>query len=448
MSALALILLDKGARILGSDRAYDQGLSLQKFKSLQEAGIELFPQDGSGFTEDVDALVVSSAVEESIPDVLAAKTRNIPIVKRAELLADVFNTFPDRISIAGTSGKSTVTGMIATILEKAGLDPTVMNGGVIRNLKSESNLGNMLSGKGGVFVTETDESDGSIALYKPSIAVLNNIALDHKDLKELKTLFGDFVARGEKAVILNFDDPDVSLLKNMASAPVMSYALENKDACLMTRNIKLNTDSVFFDLVETETGYSVPVSLNVPGEHNVSNALAAIAVSRVLEVPLGVAAASLQDFMGIGRRFETIGTKNGITVIDDFAHNPDKISATLKTLKDFEGRIIIVFQPHGFAPLKLMGKEMAETFATYLDENDFLLMPEAYYAGGTTDRSVSAKDVVAMVKEKGAQASWFEERAEIQAFLDGKLRPGDRVIVMGARDDTLSDFAKDILEQC
>lgn len=441
MSALAAIFLQKGARVLGSDRSYDQGHTPQKFEALKKLGIELVPQDGAGLTSDIDALIVSSAVEDSIPDVAAAKKQGIEIRKRADLLAEIFNESETGISIAGTSGKSTVTGMVATALTHAALDPTVMNGGVIKNFES-----NMRVGASGVFVTETDESDGSIALYNPAIAVLNNVALDHKTLEELDELFGNFIARARRGAVLNFDDPKVKELAGRASVPVFSYAIEDDTATLTARNIKFSPASVSFDVHDSESDQTHPVNLQQPGAHNVSNALAALSVCKSLDVKMEQAIAGLEKFTGIGRRMDVIGTQNDITVIDDFGHNPDKIAASLKTLKQFTGRLIIIFQPHGFGPLKLMGREIAESFGHHMGEYDVLLMTEPFYAGGTVDRSVGAKDIVALVVAQNREALCFETREEILPFVQANAKPGDRIVVMGARDDSLTDFAREILK--
>ncbi len=429
MSALALICAQQRHNVFGSDRSYDQGQSPDKFAELEKQGIKLVPQDGSGVTEGLDALVVSSAIEETIPDVAAAKAKNVPIIKRAELLAQMFNAVQIGISVAGTSGKSTVTGMIAHILIELGHDPTVMNGAVIKNLGANMRVGT------GPFVTETDESDGSIVLYNPAISVVNNVALDHKTMEELEALFGDFINRASQAVVLNGDDSRLMALAERASVAVFNYSLS--DAKDITPN-------------PYGTGFSYKghdVHLQLAGMHNISNALAALRVCEVLDIPLARAADALSTFRGIKRRMDVVGTKNNITVIDDFGHNPDKIAATLKTLKAFEGRLIVMFQMHGYGPLKLIGKGIAEAFAHYLGSDDLLLLPEAYYAGGTVDRSVSMKDVTIWAAEQGAQATWFETRAEIEPYILKHARPGDRIIIMGARDDTLSDFAVRILEK-
>lgn len=428
MSALALICQKNGVYVSGSDRAYDQGRSKDKFKSLAAQGVHIHPQDGFGITKDLTALVVSSAVEDSIPDVAAAKALNIPIIKRAALLASLFNDAKIGISIAGTSGKSTVTGMVAHVLEQLNLDPTVMNGAHIKTMGSNMRVGS------GPFVTETDESDGSIALYKPAVAVVNNIALDHKSIEELEQLFGEFIGRATKAIVLNFDDSRLKSLATKANVPVFGYTL--KDA----KNLQMQVDGSIFEV------WGETIHLKLPGAHNISNALACLNVCKALDIEIPKALRALETFTGIKRRMDIVGTKSGITVIDDFGHNPDKIAATLTTLKAFDGRLIIMFQPHGFGPLKLMGKHIAETFADHLGKDDILLMPEAYYAGGTADRSVTAKHVIGWAKEQGVNAQWFEKRTAILPKILDNAQNNDRIVIMGARDDTLSDFAAKILE--
>lgn len=448
MAPLAAIVAERGGRVYGSDRAFDQGKSPEKFRALQDAGIWLFPQDGSGVDARADVLVVSSAIEESIPDVGAALSRGIPIQKRAELLAELFNESPCGISIAGTSGKSTVTGMVSVMLSAMDIDPTVMNGGVIVNFKDAPEPGQIIPsmrvGGGGVFVTETDESDGSIELYRPSVAVVNNVALDHKPVAELLGLFGDFIARAEKAVVLNFDDPHLRELAQKAKVPVYSYSLGVQEAALRAYDLEYLPSGVRFRVERERRSY--PVCLQVPGGHNVANALAALSVGLAMGLDLDKLIPALETFKGISRRLEVTGGRGGITVIDDFAHNPDKIAASLKTLKEFDGRLFVIFQPHGFGPLKLMGREIVESFARYLGAEDQLLMPEVYYAGGTADRSVTARHVIGWAQEAGVDAHCFDVRGDIIPYIKAHAKTGNRIVVMGARDDTLSDFACEILE--
>lgn len=437
MMPLALILQSKGHTIIGSDRAYDQGASPEKFNLLTSKGVSLFPQDGSGLA-NADFLVVSGAIEDTVPDVAAAKAKGIAIKTRAEILSSLFNDAPCGISIAGTSGKSTVTGMVATIFDACKMDPTVMNGGMITNFDGNAACpaANMRVGQGKAFITETDESDGSIALYNPAIAALNNIALDHMPLDQLKTIFSAFLGRASRAVVVNMDDPHIPSLLKDCKALVISYGIDAGEATLRAHNITYRPDGVDF------TVQGQKVSLGVAGRHNVLNALAALGVAIAAGIDLNYAINGLERFTGIKRRLQVVGTQGGVTVIDDFGHNPDKIAATLETLKQFDGRLLVMFQAHGFAPLRLMGDEIVQSFARHLAPEDELIMPEVYYAGGTVDRSVTAKDIIAKAEEAGIKAKWFVERPQCAQYLKTVAKEGDRIVIMGARDDSLTDFAK------
>ena len=445
MLPLAVLLKKRGEHVAGSDRSYDQGKTPEKFENLKSLGIEIYPQDGSGINENIDVLVVSSAVEDTIPDVASALDLNIPIIKRGALLAECFNAAEHKIAVAGTSGKSTVTGMIGTILFEMEQDPTIVNGGEIQNLKSreDAKFSNVRKGRDDLFVAEMDESDGSISHYNPSIAILNNIALDHKSMDELEQLFGDYLERSTRAVVVNYDQPRVKkLCDGRAQSRVISYAID-ESANLRATGLLPQKYGIDFTLHHDAQTYTV--HLNVPGRHNVENALAALGACLAMDFDMVKCVKSLEAFKGIHRRMEYIGEKSGVVVVDDFAHNPDKISASLQTLKTFDGRLILMFQPHGFGPLRLMGKEMVEVFSKFLDKNDILIMPEVYYAGGTVDRSVTAKHIIDDLNDQGVKAYWFETRDEIPEFIFDNVSEGDRVVVMGARDDTLHIFAHDIL---
>ncbi|HWA20976.1 MAG TPA: Mur ligase family protein [Caulobacterales bacterium] len=444
MLPLALILRGQGLTVEGSDRSHDQGRTPEKFDFLRAQGVRLFPQDGSGVTRADQRVVISAAVEETVPDVQAARRVGASLVKRAELLADLFNAAPRAIAVGGTSGKSTTTGMIGWILTEAGLDPTIMNGAVMKNfVRADALFASARVGKGDIFVSEVDESDGSIALYRPRIAVLNNLALDHKSLNELRTLFSDFIGKGE-TVVLNLDNADVAALAPSAPGKRLTYSLDNPAANFLAAHIMPQPDGILFEVRERD-GDVVDVRLRTPGRHNVSNALAAIAAARAIGVPLSQAVESLKRFSGIRRRLEFVGSRGGVTVFDDFAHNPDKIEATLKTLHDFPGRLLIMFQPHGFGPLKHMKDALIDCFARNLAVEDVLLMPEPVYFGGTVDRSVGSAEIVSGIAAAGRTALALPDRAACGEELLKLAKPGDRIIIMGARDDTLSQFAADIL---
>ncbi|CUS43152.1 MAG: Mur ligase family protein [Pseudomonadota bacterium] len=444
MMPLAMILASKGARVAGSDRTLDQDRLPAKFADLRAKGVALFPQDGSGITSANQIVVASAAVESTVADIVAADAVGAKRMSRAELLAKLFNAAPLPIGVAGTSGKSTVTGMIGWILHTTGRDPTVMNGAVMKNFAGEdAPFASALVGGGEAFVSEVDESDGSIALYWPKIAVLNNVSLDHKSLDELRTLFGDFIARSTTAVI-NLDNADGAALATTLPP----------ERCL-TFSIGLEADLVAIGLVQRPFGVDfslsergaapVAVSLKVPGRHNVSNALAAIGAVRAAGVPLAEAVRAISGFTGLRRRMELVGEANDISVIDDFGHNPDKIAATLDALHAFPGRLLILFQPHGYGPLKVMRSELVATLADKLGAEDLLVLPDPVYMGGTVNREVTSADIVADVAVTGRSALHIPAREAAAAHLVAEARPGDRIVVMGARDDTLSQLAADML---
>jgi UDP-N-acetylmuramate--alanine ligase len=444
MLPLALIVQSRGYAVAGSDRALDQGRTAQKFDFLRACGISLFAQDGSGITSANVVLVTSAAVEDQVPDVQAARAVGARLMTRAELLAELFNAAPASVGVAGTSGKSTTTGMIGWILHALGRAPTVMNGAVMKNFVTpDLPFASALVGNSDLFVSEVDESDGSIARYDPHLAVLNNIALDHKSLDELRSLFGEFLNRADVAV-LNLDNEETaSLARRLPPAKAITYSLSDARAQLVAERVTPAPDGIFFDVREGQI--RAPVRLCVPGRHNVANALATLSAARALGLPLAEAATALGGFAGIRRRLETVGTANGITVIDDFAHNPDKIAATLATLQAFGGRLLILFQPHGYGPLRLMRDGFIDVFAGQLRREDVLVMPDPVYFGGTVDRSVSSRDITAGVRAKGRSAFDFADRVQCGDKLVGLARPGDRIVVMGARDDTLSQFAGELL---
>ncbi len=444
MLPLALIVRAAGHAVAGSDRALDQGRTAQKFEFLKARGIALFPQDGSGVTDPDGVVVTSAAVEETVPDVKAARALGAVLVTRAELLAELFNAAPQSIAIGGTSGKSTTTGMIGWLLHAVGRDPTIMNGAVMKNFVTPGTpFASAVVGESGLFVSEVDESDGSIARYRPKIAVLNNVTLDHKSMDELRALFTDFANKAEH-VVLNLDDDETArIARALPAAKQVTYSLVDSNAQLFGSALTPSPEGIAFDV--REGGECAHVNLKVPGRHNVENALAALGAARATGIPLAEAARALERFAGIRRRLELVGTANGVTVIDDFAHNPDKIAATLATLHAFPGRLLVMFQPHGFGPLQKMRREFAACFAGNLAADDVLIMPEPVYFGGTVERAVTSENIAADVRQAGREAMAFATRAACGDRLIELARPGDRIVVMGARDDTLSQFAEELL---
>lgn len=446
MSALALAMLAEGHIVKGSDRSRDQGQSPDKFEALAKAGIQLYPQDGSGIGRGVDVLVVSTAIEYSIPDVMAAQNQNIPIEKRAAVLAGLLRK-KRGIAVGGTSGKSTVTGMLGHILNFTGMDATVINGAAMMNAADAKGLGNAVIGKGNLIVIEADESDGSIVLYENDIAIsiLNNITLDHKPIHELRPLFSNFVSKAREGAVINLDDAEARQMAKLNPRRNCTFSLKDKGATLFADNIAYVASGSSFRVIDNDAGEAVDVVLHVPGRHNIENALAAMGAARVAGVALADAGEALAHFKGVKRRLEFIGQENGVTVIDDFGHNPDKVAASLAALHQSPGRVIVIFQPHGFGPMKMMRKELTEAFAQGMKPDDILIMPDIFYAGGAAQKDISSSDLIQDVARLGRKGAHIATRDLIRAFVRAEMKAGDRVVVMGARDDTLTDFAKDIL---
>ena len=444
MLPLASIVRASGARVAGSDRSLDAGRTPHKFDYLRSLGIQLFPQDGSGL-QDGMTLVTSAAVEPTVPAVMRAKELALEHLTRPEFLAQLLNAARHSVAVGGTSGKSTVTGMIGWILHACHRQPTVMNGAVMKNFVTPSApFASALVGDPELFVSEVDESDGSISIYRPEVAVLTNVSLDHKEMEELRRLFAGFLLQARKAV-LNLDDPETRALAEAVPEKVITYGLDAPRAHYKAKELKLLADGASFILLAE--GERHEVQLRLPGRHNASNALAAIAAARQLGVRLEDAVHALGRFEGLKRRLETVGQANGVTVIDDFAHNPDKIDATLATLRAQPGRLLIMFQPHGYGPLSKMGEQLAESIGRGMAQDDRLYLPDPVYQGGTVDRSRGSGWLADEVKSRGRQSEHVADRARIGDALVAEAKPGDRILVMGARDDTLIDFALDLVKR-
>ncbi len=432
MSALAQVAAMEGRGVSGSDRDFDRGRNLGVKAALEKLGVKIFPQDGSGVNGATAELALSTAIEDTNPEVVRAKEAGIKISHRSELLAAYVNGF-DTVAVAGTSGKSTAAAMAFAVLEAGGLGPSIITGGALGALKERGLIGNAFRGKGRVLVVEADESDGTIVRYRPRIGVLLNISKDHKEVPELNRIFTEFAGNCGR-VLVNADDPAASALLPGAERfgfDAGGWKVTDVKAGPFSSEFKVN---------------GVPFRLPAPGRYNVENALSACAAGAACGVELGTAAAGLAGFRGVERRFVLVGEKNGVTVIDDYAHNPAKIAAVLSALHQAPGRrVIAVYQPHGFAPTRLLKNELIESFAAGLNPEDRLLMPEIYYAGGTVNKNISSKDIADAVAARGRNAAFYEDRSVIPGAVAGLAAPGDIVAVLGARDATLADFAGQIL---
>jgi len=437
MSGLAKILHTSGGRVAGSDRNLDGDYC----KRLLKFGISIFPQDGSGPTQFLAethlrpgevTIVKSTAVEDQVSDIITARKLGIKEIMRSDLLADLFNA-KKGIAIGGTAGKTTTTGLTAWMLKFSGLEPSCAVGGVIAGLDT-----NAFNGSGPHFVIEADESDGSIVKYNSFISLITNISRDHKPLEELTQLFSTFlsntVADGTK--ILCGDDPQLQAIKENLEGEVLTYGLS--PICdIRADNVVIGKDRISF----SHEGISFMLQLS--GIHNVQNALAAIAVAKVLGIPKDEVASSFLAFPGMKRRFECIGTVNGITVIDDFAHNPAEIAAAIKTARQSSKRRFIVYQPHGFGPTRFTREDLVNVFGS-LERDEFLFLDDIYYGGGTVEKDISSQQIVDEVKRKFPNAFYFGDRDRIVSNIVKEAKSGDMVLVMGARD--INTICRRILE--
>lgn len=446
MLPLAQIAQGLGHPVAGSDRSRDQGRTPEKFTWLETNGFGLFPQDGSGVTSTEQILIASAAIEDTVPEVVRAVELGCARMSRAELLSALFNDASFSIAVGGTSGKSTVTGMIAWILHEAGHDPTVMNGAVMKNFVTTANpFASAQIGQPNLFVSEVDESDGSIALYQPAVGVLLNVSLDHKSIEELRVLFGNYLAASGAAVI-NLDSPEAAyLVPRTSKAVTFGIRARHADFTIEPDSIDQSEFGIRAAVIDNHKREVFPLILPMPGLHNLSNALAAIAAANASGVDVGYAVYALRSFAGLARRFDVIGTSGqGVTVIDDFGHNPEKCAATLRTLKATPGRVIAFFQPHGYGPLRQMGAALAQTFVRELGTDDITILCDPVYFGGTVDRSEGSERIVGLMNQAGGRAEHIAARDDCAERIIALARPGDRIVVMGARDDTLTEFAQSL----
>ncbi len=433
MNPLAQIFRQRGNWVGGSDRSFDRGTNAALFEKLQGLGIFLFPQDGSGITADLDTLVVSTAIEAQNRELEQARSLSIPIMHRADLLAQLFNSGYG-IAIAGTSGKTTVTGMTASVLDAAGKDPTVINGGIIRQYESPARIGNAKGGTSDIVLIETDESDGSIVKFRPRVGVITNISKDHKELGELRQLFQAFAGSTTDTLIVNGDDREIRAL---GISKAITFGMKTANRIIVDK-VQHSAHGTTFEM----QGNSF--HLSAPGLHNVYNAAAAIAVGLVLGLPVKAIQEGISSFAGIRRRLDIITREHGITVIDDFAHNPDKIASSIAALRSMGERLIVIFQPHGYGPTRFLLSELAASFSASLNSSDLLFLLPIYDAGGTADRSITSADLAQKIH--GPKTYCAAGRKEVIEQVAGIVTAGDVIAVMGARDDTLSEFAQAIAE--
>ncbi len=430
MSGIAEVLLTLGFRVTGSDLSPSETI-----KRLEELGGIVFIGHQGGNVGEAEVVVISSAVSQSNPEVIAARERQIPVIPRAEMLAELMR-LKYGIAIAGAHGKTTTTSMVAVVLAQAGLDPTLVIGGKVNALGSHARLG-----RGDFLVAEADESDGSFLRLSPTIVAVTNLDREHLDfygsMERLQEAFLDFINRVPfygQAVLCSDDERIRALLPRVVKR-YQTYGLHEEAGCpppdFRATDIALKEWGSEFraSLKNKSLG---PFRLGIPGLHNVSNALAAIAIGVELDVPIDLIRKGLNTFSGIERRFQLRGEKDGILVVDDYGHHPTEIRATLSAVKQgWQRRVVALFQPHRYTRTR----DLLDEFAHSFDQADELFITEVYPAGEEPIPGVSGERLVEALRTAGhPSVTWVERKEDLADTVLPLLRPGDFVITLGAGD--------------
>ncbi|WP_018935234.1 UDP-N-acetylmuramate--L-alanine ligase [Thioalkalivibrio sp. ALJ24] len=431
MSGIAEVLHQLGYRVSGSDLGRSPMID-----RLVEMGVRVVGEHRPENVAEADVLVVSSAIDPSNPEVAAARERGIPIVRRAEMLAELMR-FRFGIAVAGTHGKTTTTSLVASVLAEAGMDPTFVIGGRLNSTASHSSLG-----AGDYLVAEADESDASFLHLQPLLAVVTNIDADHlgtygNDFRQLHATFLEFLHHLPfyGLAILCVDDPQVRELLPELERPRLTYAID-AEADVRALDVRQEGVQTHFRLQLPEAGEPFPVTLNLPGRHNVLNALAAAAVAWELQAPREAIATALEGFQGIGRRFQVQqwqGPAGPVTLVDDYGHHPREIAATQAAARDAwpERRRITVFQPHRYTRTR----DLFEDFVEALSETDVLILLEVYAAGESPIASADGRSLARAIRLRGrVEPIFVEQAADVAGVLEGLLRPDDVIIAQGAGD--------------
>lgn len=432
MSALAQYLRFQGIAVSGSDRFHASGDTAPIRRSLEGLGCTIVPQDGSGVGADTDVVCVSTAIEDSNPDIAAAGGRGIPVIHRSDLLAAVIDT-KKTIAVAGTSGKSTVTAMIFEFLTACGRSPSLISGAGLRRLEKQGLIGNAWSGGSDLLVVESDESDGTLVKYRPETAVFLNVSKDHKSIDEISGFFRTLASRSVRT-FSNADDPV------LAAMPATVRFGRNGSASWQPDREELAPASV--SLVKNGTEYLLPL----PGDYNLENLRAALCVCEHFGCEPSALADAVRNYEGVARRFSVTRTGRNVKVVDDFAHNPAKIAAVVRAARGLSERIVAVYQPHGFGPTRFLKDDYIATFRTIFRRDDSLYLLPIYYAGGTAQKDISAEDIIQGIGPAEFKARAVKNRDELLDVLHADARPQDCVLLMGARDPSLPALAKRIVD--
>jgi UDP-N-acetylmuramate--alanine ligase len=431
MSAIAQYLKGIGKNVSGSDRFFVPGEPNETKDKLEAEGIQCFLQNGEGITSETDLIVASTAIEDTVAEIQKAKNLNIPILRRSELLS-LIAASKKTIAIGGTSGKSTTTAMLFDILEYAGLDPSIISGAGLTSIIKQGKIGNAKVGKGDWLVIEADESDGSIVQYKPEIGLLLNVDKDHQEMDELMRIFGVFKKNSKKFVV----NQGHSLARELSQDIANDFSVDGSyPAGYTAANFTQSGFAIQYSILDTA------FTINAIGRHNMENAVAATAVACQIGVNLPTAAAALKNYEGIYRRNQILGRKKGVWLIDDYAHNPVKCAAAIAACQPLAAKVIAWFQPHGYKPTKFLREDFVNEFSRVLRPQDEIWMSEIFYAGGTATKDISANDLIQDIKASGKQALFAEDRNKFLEMVRSHFTDDCVLLLMGARDPSLEQFA-------
>ncbi len=440
MSAIAQYLQGIGMQVTGSDRYFDQGTALDIQHKIQATGILCYPQDGTGITPLTDVVICSTAIEDTVPEVVQAKALNIPVIHRSTALTLIANS-KKTIAIGGTSGKSTTCAMLYTILEQAGMQPSIISGAGLVQLIQQGLIGNAYVGKGDWLIIEADESDGSIVQYKPAVGVLLNMDKDHKEMEVLLELFTKF-RQHSSHFIVNQSHP---LASQLSTNTAHDYSITQAQAGTVASNYSTHAFTIQYSIQD------VPFTIPSIGRHTMENACAATAVAVYCGATLTQCSQALATYQGIYRRHQIIGCKHGVWLIDDYAHNPVKCAASIAACQPLSTHIIAWFQPHGYGPTKFLKDEFVHEISAVLRPTDAVWMSEIYYAGGTATKDISANDLIIGIQANGKAATFIPNRkdlvAHLKAYMATLALPTHATVVlllMGARDPSLESFAQEV----
>jgi UDP-N-acetylmuramate--alanine ligase len=438
MNPLACLMRARGHEVQGSDRSFDNGKNQDVAARLSRLGVVLVPQDGAAVTRALDRFVYSTAVEADTPERQAARSCGIDTVARPALLAEIVNAGNPGVAVAGTSGKSTITGMVAWLCREAGLPVTVLGGAA---LVGEGAAGGFLAGPvAGPVVAEACESDGNLPLYRPSLGLIHNISRDHGEVPALRAQFAAFAANCSRLLVNAACPEAVALGRAFRAVPYGASA--EAGARLEILGVGPHRARGVLHLITGAMALDVPQ----PGIHSLENAAAATLVAIDLGVPTEMVGTLLPRFPGVTRRFEVVGTTaNGVRVIDDYAHNAEKIRAAVAAAQAGTERLLAVFQPHGFGPARFLRPELAELLPRVLRAQDRFCYAEVFYAGGTVARTVSSR-ALAEDLPPGVRCGYAADHAAVVRWVQAEARPGDTVLIMGARDPELPRLARGVLQ--